>query len=303
MLVLTLPLAFIPYVPALGVWLAAGWFVFYRALWLAMPRGHSWLYALATPAVFVNAMAGQNGTWTAALFGAGLGLLDRRPIVAGGCLGLLIYKPQLGILIPIALIAGQRWRALGAAAATSVGLVAVAAIWLGPEIFSDYLRQLAVLRQVILEDGSGVWHRMVSVFVTARRLGADVPMAYVVQAIAAGFAALAVAAVWFRGASPGIRNATLLLGTCLATPYLQDYDLVFSTLIVVWLVQDEDIQQTPRFLLLLASAALLVIPLFSAPLARLTGLELAPLFILPLFAIATMCGLSDPRSAELAGMK
>jgi Glycosyltransferase family 87 len=30
---------------------------------------------------------------------------------AGGLLGLLIYKPQLGLLIPVALLAGRHWRA------------------------------------------------------------------------------------------------------------------------------------------------------------------------------------------------
>lgn len=295
LLLLTLPLAFFPYVPALAVWLVGGWFAFYRALHMAMPQGRAWLYALATPAVFVSAMAGQNGTWTAALFGAGLGLLDRRPVLAGGCLGLLIYKPQCGILIPIALIAGRRWRAFLAATATACGLVAITAMWLGPDIFSDFLRQANLIRELSLEDGAGVWHRSVSVFVAARRLGADVPAAYVVQAVTAALAALVVAAVWSRSASFGVRNAVLLLGTCLATPYLQDYDLVFGTLIVVWLAQDEAIEQSHRIPLFLAGAALIVIPLLSAPLARLTGLELAPLFILPIFVIAGKSGLSEPR--------
>jgi arabinofuranan 3-O-arabinosyltransferase len=293
LLVLTLPLAFIPYIPALAVWLVGGWFAFYRALRMALPQGRTWLYALATPAVFVNAMAGQNGTWTAALFGAGLGLLDRRPILAGGLLGLLIYKPQCGILIPIALVAGGRWRTLLAAAATAGGLTAIAAIWLGPEIFSGFLRQAALVREFFLEDGTGIWHRSVSVFVAARRLGADVPVAYVVQAVTAAVAALVVAAVWFGSASFGIRNAILLLGSCLAIPYLQDYDLVFGALIVAWLAQDEHIGQAGKIPLLLASAALIAIPLLSAPLARLTGLELAPLFILPLFVITAKCGLSE----------
>jgi arabinofuranan 3-O-arabinosyltransferase len=301
LLVLTLPLIFIPYIPALGIWLVGGWFAFYRTLRLAMPQGRVWLYALATPAVFVNAMAGQNGTYTAALFGAGLGLLDSSPIVAGSLLGLLICKPQLGILIPIALVAAGRWRACVAAAATGGGLVVIAAIWLGPDIFIDYLHQAAVLRAVILEDGTGVWHRMVSVFVAARRLGADVPTAYAVQAATAASVALVVAAVWFRSASFGIRNAVLLLGTCLATPYLQDYDLVFGTLVVVWLAQDDEIAQAHKIPLFLASVGLIVIPLLSAPLARLTGLELAPLFILPLFLLTAKCGLFEPlrrRAAE-----
>ena len=71
---------------------------------------------LAAPAVFINAVGGQNGTWTAALFGGGLSLLERRPLLAGGLLGLLIYKPQLALLIPVALLAGRHWRAFAAAA-------------------------------------------------------------------------------------------------------------------------------------------------------------------------------------------
>jgi arabinofuranan 3-O-arabinosyltransferase len=293
LLVLTVPLALIPYIPALALWLSAGWYAFYRALRLAMPQGGSLLLALATPAVFINAVGGQNGTWTAALFGGGLGLLDRRPILAGSLLGLLIYKPHLGILIPVALVAGRRWQACAAAAATAGGLIAISAIWLGPEIFADYLRQLTVLRHFILEDGAGVWHRMMSVFVAARRLGADVPTAYLVQTITGGLAGLAVAAVWFRDATFGARNAVLILCTCLATPYLQDYDLVFGALVVVWLGQEADVRRIAELPLLLANASILLVPLFAAALAHLTGLALGPLFILPPLAVALQCGFAQ----------
>lgn len=300
LLVLTVPLAFIPYVPALALWISAGWFAFYRTLRLAMPAGRTLLLALATPAVFVNAVGGQNGTWTAALFGGGLGSLDRRPLIAGGLLGLLVYKPHLGILIPVALLAGRRWQACVAAAASASCLVAVSLIWLGPEIFADYLRQIAWLRHIILEDGTGVWHRMLSVFVAARRLGADVATAYVLQAIVGGLAALAVAAVWFRDASFGVRNAVLVLGTCLATPYLQDYDMVFGALVVAWLAQDRDLQSRQELPLFFASALILLVPLFAAPLARLTGLDFGPLFILPPFVIATAYGFAQRRPVPLA---
>ena len=43
--------------------------------------------------------------------GGGLSLLERRLLLAGGLLGLLIHKLQLGLLIPVALLAGQHWRA------------------------------------------------------------------------------------------------------------------------------------------------------------------------------------------------
>jgi hypothetical protein len=301
LLVLTAPLALIPYIPGLVLWLAGGWFGFYRALRLAMANGGALLFALATPAVFVNAVGGQNGTWTAALFGGGLGLLDRRPLVAGSLLGLLIYKPQLGILIPIALLAGRRWQALAAAAATACCLIAVSLLWFGPDIYVAYLQRLGLIRHFSLEDGSGVWHRALSVFVAARRLGADVATAYLVQAVVAAIAAAAVAAAWFRDASFGVRNAILLLGTCLATPYLQDYDLVFGALIVVWLGQDAVVRHIPEFPLFVANAALLLIPLFAASLAHLTGLELGPLFILPLFVIAVKCALAGPPSVKPLG--
>jgi hypothetical protein len=301
LLVLTAPLALIPYLPGLVLWLSAGWFAFYRSLRLAMPNGRALLFAFATPAVFINAVAGQNGTWTAALFGAGLGLLDRWPIMAGGFLGLLAYKPQLGILIPIALLAGRRWRALAAASVTAGALVVISLVWLGPDIYADYLQRLALIRHFSLEDGTGVWHRSLSVFTAARRLGADVQIAYIAQALVGGVAALAVAAVWFRGATFRIRNATLILGTCLATPYLQDYDMAFGALVVAWLWQDEEVRQVAEFPLFLACAAVLLIPLFAASLALATDLAWGPVFIAPLFVMTVKCGLAKrPAPARTA---
>jgi arabinofuranan 3-O-arabinosyltransferase len=295
LLILTAPLATVPYVPGLFLWLTAGWFAFYRALHLVMRGGRALLFAMVTPAVFINALGAQNGTWTAALFGFGLGLLDRRPFVAGGLLGLLIYKPHLGILIPLALLAGRRWQAMAAAAIVSGGLIIAAALCFGPDIFAEYMQRVTVLRHVILEDGTGVWHRMVSIFVAARRLGADVPTAYLIQFAAACCASFAVVVVWFRNGSPGIRNAALILGTCLATPYLQDYDMVFGALVVAWLWSEETVRQAFDVTLFWACGAILLMPLFAAWLAVHTGLEWGPLFILPLFVIVVKCGLARPQ--------
>src|SRR5436309_2254785 len=73
------------------------------------------LLAAAYPAVFVNLGHGHNGFLTAALLGGALVLLDRRPIVAGVLFGLMAYKPQFGLMIPLVLIATGRWRAFAAA--------------------------------------------------------------------------------------------------------------------------------------------------------------------------------------------
>jgi hypothetical protein len=241
--------------------------------------------------VFINAVGGQNGAWTAALFGGGLGLLERTPLIAGGILGLLVYKPQLGILIPIALLAGRHWRAFAAAATVACTLVAASAFIFGTEIWAEYVRNLSMLRATILEDGTGVWHRFVSVFVAARRLGATTEAAYLIQSAAAMIACIAVALIWFRDLPAGVKNAVLVISTCLATPYIQDYDLVFGALAVVWLWQEPLIATRCGMLLPIAAGLFLLVPMFTALLAHFTGLAFGPLFIIPIFVIALHSGL------------
>jgi Glycosyltransferase family 87 len=298
LLLLSLPLALIPYVPALGVWLAATWYGFYRALKLAGGEG-ALLLSLATPALFVNAVGGQNGALTAALLCGGLLLLDRRPIVAGVLFGCLAYKPHLALMLPFALIAGRRWPTVITTGATAVLLVAASAVLFGPQLWLDYAHNLAILRALILEDGTGVWHRMLSVFVFARRLGADVGTAYALQGTFAAFSAFIIARSWWRDDPAPVRNALVIVGTCLATPYLQDYDLVMSAFVVVWLKQagdrDARVQET---WIIAAMAIMLVLPLVSAALAKATGLALGPLFIIPVFAL--LIGLTGAPSERRA---
>src|ERR1700761_3699901 len=244
LLLLMLPLALVPYVPALGVWLVATWYGFYRALRLT-GRDGVLLLSLAAPALFVNAVGGQNGALTAVLLGGGLLLLDRRPAVAGILFGLMVYKPQLALMLPFALIAGRRWLTVGVTAATALALVAASIAAFGARPWLEYAANLSVLRTVILEDGSGVWHRMVSVFVFARQLGAGLGPAYALQAASALVAAFFVARSWWREDPAHLRNAMMIIGTCLATPYLQDYDLVMGVFVVVWLQQAAAHSQLP----------------------------------------------------------
>jgi arabinofuranan 3-O-arabinosyltransferase len=297
MLLLTAPFALLPYVPGLFVWLSAGWYAFYRVLKREMGQG-ALLFALASPAVLINAIGGQNGCWTAALFGGGLSLLERRPYLAGGLFGMMIYKPQLTLLVPVALVAGRRWRAIAAASVTAGALLIVSVNFFGIDVWSEYLRNLNALRHTILEDGTGVWHRFVSLFVAARQLGASVEAAYIIQAAFALAACAAVAAVWFKDAPAGLRNAVLLLATCFATPYLQDYDMVFGALVVAWLWQQPVEVYPSERALQVACALFLILPLVAAALAHLTHLAFGPVFTLPVFVLAVRAAFM-PR-AQLA---
>ena len=296
LLVLTAPLAVIPYVPALFAWLIAGWLAFYATLRALLPGRDGLLLALATPAVFINAVGGQNGTWTAALLGGGLVALERRPRVAGVLFGLLIYKPQLGILLPFALIAGRHFRAYAAAAATAALLILASILLFGADLWLSFLHNTTLLRQIILENPTGVWHRFVSVFIAARQLGVDVPSSYLAQAAIALTAAVIVVPAWYRDLPSPAKNILLVLGTCLATPYVQDYDLVVGAFVVVWLSQLYPRGALPT-VALVSGGLILLLPFVASLLAHATGLEFGPLFVAPAFALAASraLGVMDAR--------
>jgi hypothetical protein len=294
-LVLTLPFAVLPYVPALGVWLVGGWYVFFSALRLATPNAA--LLALSLPAVFVNTYCGQNGVWTAAFLGGGLSLLPRAPVAAGILFGLQAYKPHLALMIPVALLAGRQWRAIAAAAVT-VGVLALASLALtGWDGWRAFLDIAPLLRKVTLEDADAVWHRNVSVFMAASRLGAGLTAAYAAQAIAALIAAAFVAHAWLKDAPAPARNAAVMIGVLLATPYLQDYDLVLGAFIVVWLAS---LDTTSKPATQIACAAILLLPLLASPLAKLTGFAFGPLFVLPALIVTARASLATPAAAAAA---
>ncbi|HWP17033.1 MAG TPA: glycosyltransferase family 87 protein [Xanthobacteraceae bacterium] len=300
MIALAVPFALLPYVPAFALWLVGGWYAFFSALRLATPN--ALLLALATPAVFINTYCGQNGVWTAAFLGGGLCLLERRPVIAGVLFGLQAYKPHLALMIPVALLAGRQWRAIAAAAATVGALVAASLALAGWDIWRDYVAFLPMLRLITLEVADGMWHRHASVFMVVNQMGAGVTAAYAVQAAVGLGSALLVALAWAKRAPEPLRNALTLIGALLATPYLQDYDLVLGAFIVAWVMNTEgaarpDVQ--------IACALILLLPLVMAPLAKLTGVAFGPLFIIPALVVTArmIFGAPAPRVAQLSASR
>jgi hypothetical protein len=233
---------------------------------------------------------------TAALLGGGLMLVDRRPVVAGILFGLMIYKPHLAVMLPFALLAGRRWLVAFVTGATAALLVTISVAVYGAEAWLHYQQNVAVLRTVILEDGTGVSHRMVSVFVFARHFGAGVAVSYGLQAGVALAAAAFIARSWWRDEPAHIRNAVLLVGTCLATPYLQDYDLVFGAFVVAWLHAAEKDSKLPPQWGRSAMALVLLLPMVNAPLAKFIGPSVGPLCFLPVFALLIYLGAEYARS-------
>src|SRR5207344_2235014 len=100
-------------------------------------------FVLLAPVTILPLLQGQNGLLTSALIVGGMRLMRRRPILGGALLGLATIKPQLGMLIPLALIGSGLWRTLAAASVTAVLLVIASGLAFGWEIWPAWLDTLA----------------------------------------------------------------------------------------------------------------------------------------------------------------
>ena len=195
------------------------------------------LPVLAFPPVFWALGLGQNSFLTAALFGAGTLWIDRRPILAGLCFGALCYKPHFALLVPVALLAGRHWRALGAALGSTVTLCGLSLIVFGWQTWDGFLAAAAG-SHATYASGRINFGGFVSPFGGVLLAGGTPNAAYLAQAAATLGAGLLVAFVWRRGLPLPVRGATLAAATLVAIPVALIYDLMLAVIAAVWLVRD-----------------------------------------------------------------
>ena len=148
-----------------------------------------WLRS-AFPRTLWNITAGQNGFLTAALIGGTLGLMEKRPALAGVCLGLLTYKPQFGLLFPLALIADRRWQTIAVAAFVAVSLAVLSWLAFGSASWQAFVHWMPITSRVVLDEGHADWSRLQSLFGLVRSYGGSEQLAWTMQA--AGSLAVAV---------------------------------------------------------------------------------------------------------------
>jgi hypothetical protein len=224
--------------------------------------------AAAFPAVLCNFVDGQNGFLSAALLGGALVMLIERPILAGVCLGLLTYKPHLGLLIPIALIAGGHWRTIAAAAIVAILMALASWLAFGTATWLGFIGNIGHTSQAFLSDGWADFGKLQTAFGLTRTLGFSERAAWTVQAIVALGAAAAIALLWRSKAATEIKAAALGAGAMLATPYLYTYDLVVLAVPLAFLWR---MGRTSGFLphelsaIALACLLILIFPFVTAP--------------------------------------
>jgi len=273
--------AAVPYGWGLSIWLAASLAAYLAAMRAILPRPETLLIAAAFPAVFVNIGHGQNGFLTAALLGGSLHLLERRPWLAGVLIGCLAYKPQFGVLIPFAMLAGGRWSTIGAAIATVAALIALSFVMLGGSVWHAFADSMNFTQTVVLEQGGTGWEKIQSVFSAVRMWGAGVQTAYAVQFALALMLAASLAWLWHGDAAFELKASALATASLLATPYVLDYDLVVLAVAIVFFVR-HGLSRGFRDYEISLLAAAWIVPLLSREVAGVSGIPLGLLVMLVL---------------------
>jgi len=289
--------AAVPYGWGLAIWLVASFAAYLAMLRAILPRPETLLIAAAFPAVFINIGHGQNGFLTAALLGGALHFLDRRPWLAGLLIGVLAYKPQFGVLIPIALLAGQRWNTIAAAALTVAALVALSFAMLGADVWHAFLDSMKFTQTIVLEQGDTGWEKIQSIFSATRNFGANVPTAYAIQGALALFLAASIAWLWHSDAAFELKAAALALGSLLATPYVLDYDLVVLAVAIAFFARHGFSRGFRDYEISLLAAAWLV-PLLSRGVAGATGIPLGLIVTLAFYGLVLRRAVHDHAIAN-----
>jgi len=226
LLMVVTPLAFLPYVVSAFAWLAATGAAYLAAAYATLHRRLAMLLAAGSPIVLLNIHEVETGFAVAALMGLCLAQIERRPILAGMMLGLLTIKPQLGLLFPIVLIAGGRWRTFWSATATVAGLVALTTAVLGTDTWREFLSTAPHAFHADTEQQLCRWADIQTWYSLARFIGLSARIAWTFHITAAIAVSALVCWLWRRSASYNLKAAALIVGTLLVTPYVLMYDLV-----------------------------------------------------------------------------
>jgi hypothetical protein len=158
--------------------------------------------------------------WGAGVLAALAFLRDGRAVPAGVVLGLLTFKPQLGVLIAVALIASGQWRAMAVAALTAILFHGAATLVFGPGYWPALLDMAGQHAAIMRSDVAGA-EFLVSPYSALVALGLPETLALALQWGLAAAALIAVALAWrTEGIGFDHKAALLVTAILIAPPYL-----------------------------------------------------------------------------------
>jgi alpha-1,2-mannosyltransferase len=234
-LLIVLPFSFLRYDAALLMWSLLTLAVYLVVMRAIVNRSEGLWLAVAFPGAVVTMVAGQNGLLTMSLLAGGLLLLEAQPIVAGVMFGLLTYKPQFGILIPIVLIATRNWRPFLSATITAITFALLTVMLFGLSSWLAFFHQAPSVSYRLLVAGEVGFGKIQSVFGFARMWDASLATSLGLQGIFSFAVAVVVVWIWLRPVSAALKAAALVTATLMVTPYAESYDYVLLAAPIAWL--------------------------------------------------------------------
>ena len=215
---LVTPFAALPYRPAFAAWSAVTTACFLAA-WALSAEGDAWrriaflVAALGLFPVTFALLLGQATLLVIAGVAAGAFLLRAgRSSWAGVAFAAVAFKPQVALLVPIALVVGRQWRALAVMAAVDAALAIASLVAIGPGGVHAYIE---------VSRFWGAWE-----FVRRNTLAYQLSAWLPAQAVVGGAILLTALALYRNRRAGGDRLLALALaGSVLAAVYLNEEDL------------------------------------------------------------------------------
>lgn len=197
------------------------------------------LAMLIFPGLLFCIVHGQNSMLNVALFAGCLACLDQerlergRLVWAGVLIGLMSYKPHMGILVPFAFLAARLWLPFLSAAVTAVLMALGSLLLLGSDAWLGFLSQASVAQEWMTHQWIPL-SKFASLFALLLNLGIAFDLAVVAQGVLSCLVLAAVIAVWWHKGLPlAVKGAVLVSSVTLFTPFILDYDLAFLAIPMV----------------------------------------------------------------------
>ncbi|MEE8453820.1 MAG: glycosyltransferase family 87 protein [Limibaculum sp.] len=291
---LFVPFALMPYWVAFLSFNLISMVLFARALWkpaIAVPMGHNLL--VGAPSIIISFRLGQLAIlWPALLVFALRAMQQGRPAAAGVLIGLLTLKPQLGILIPLVLVARGAWGVILWASITAIVVHGLPTLAVGLDYWAAFFERIQFATDQMGTKSTRI-DLMVSPYAFVRYIGLTHEMALAAQyAVTAGLA-IGLAVVWRRRSTDfNMMVGMLLIAIPAATHYSYYYELTLCIPAAIYLVRGGYGAAT-------VDRILLALVLFG-PASFFVSTQLAPLMapvLVALFARAFLLGgLNIPAS-------
>jgi hypothetical protein len=283
---LFVPLSKLPFPAAAKIWAALSLLIYFGCVYLLWRScsglrpyaGLVSLCALAYPPLFHFFVRAQLSAVVLVCFTAAwLAFLARRDWLAGVALGLLAFKPQFLVAIPLVLLLAHAWRIFAGLALSAGAQLIFALLYFGSAVMRSYLGML--LHSAAQPDTAELALAPVQMHSLRSFWSLLIPWPLAVWALYILSSLVVVgmaAAIWKSSSSPELRFSALLVAAVLVNPHLYIYDLLALApallLLVDWSLCNPQLPSSPELRVLLYLVFML--PLFG-PLSRWTHLQLS----------------------------